>query len=398
MTRMWAVAGDATSSGGQVITGSPFTDIDGKPVARVNDKATCPTHKGTFPIVDGDPTTIIDGEAVALHGSSLSCGCKVIAAQQVRVFLDPATGRDSGMSDSAAGMGVAAAIRAIAETSEALAFDEQIRFVGPTGVPLANVGYRLHLADGTTTAGVTDADGRTERVVTAHPVAFDSAALLPPLGAQGCCAGANLPSQHVPVALNGAATNPSSVGNSTHQVATKAEDRGLTAGEVAMLRQVFGSSIDYGAVKLHNHGYWMLFGFQPDDTATAPNGQIYMPADLFSPDFSGEPDERKRLLVHEMTHVWQYQLGYPVKRVRAPRPGMSYRYALAAGKQFCDYNMEAQGNILADYYLLKFANAQLSMYEMRYRRHQNVLPLYEGTLARFLANPADESNLPKVTE
>ena len=81
MTRMWAVAGDATSSGGQVITGSPFTDIDGKPVARVNDKATCPTHKGTFPIVDGDPTTIIDGEAVALHGSSLSCGCKVIAAQ-----------------------------------------------------------------------------------------------------------------------------------------------------------------------------------------------------------------------------------------------------------------------------------------------------------------------------
>ena len=161
---------------------------------------------------------------------------------------------------------------------------------------------------------------------------------------------------------------------------------------------MFGSSIDYGAVKLHNHGYWMLFGFQPDDTATAPNGQIYMPADLFSPDFSGEPDERKRLLVHEMTHVWQYQLGYPVKRVRAPRPGMSYRYALAAGKQFCDYNMEAQGNILADYYLLKFANAQLSMYEMRYRRHQNVLPLYEGTLARFLAHPADESNLPKVTE
>lgn len=76
MTRMWAVVGDATSSGGQVITGSPFTDIDGKPVARVNDKATCPTHKGTFPIIDGDPTTIIDGEAVALHGSSLACGCQ----------------------------------------------------------------------------------------------------------------------------------------------------------------------------------------------------------------------------------------------------------------------------------------------------------------------------------
>ena len=398
MTRMWAVAGDATSSGGQVITGSPFTDIDGKPVARVNDKATCPTHKGTFPIVDGDPTTIIDGEAVALHGSSLSCGCKVIAAQQVRVFLDPATGRDSGMSDSAAGMGVAATIRAIAETSEALAFDEQIRFVGPTGVPLANVGYRLHLADGTTTAGVTDADGRTERVVTAHPVAFDSAALLPPLGAQGCCAGANLPSQHVPVALNGAATNPSSVGNSTHQVATKAEDRGLTAGEVAMLRQVFGSSIDYGAVKLHNHGYWMLFGFQPDDTATAPNGEIYLPAELFKADFSLEMDVHKRLLVHEMTHVWQYQLGYPVKRVRTPRPRMSYAYTLTAGRHLCDYNMEAQGNILADYFLVKFRNAQSEVYEARYARFPNALPLYENALGPFIADPKDASNLPKVTE
>lgn len=84
MTRMWAVVGDATSSGGQVITGSPFTDIDGKPVARVNDKASCPKHQGTFPIVDGDPTTIIDGEAVALHGSSLACGCKVLAVQQMR--------------------------------------------------------------------------------------------------------------------------------------------------------------------------------------------------------------------------------------------------------------------------------------------------------------------------
>lgn len=65
MSRMWVVLGDSTSSGGSVVSGSPFTDIDGKPVARVNDKATCPQHKGTFPIVDGDPTTIIDGQPVA---------------------------------------------------------------------------------------------------------------------------------------------------------------------------------------------------------------------------------------------------------------------------------------------------------------------------------------------
>ena len=399
MTRMWAVVGDATSSGGQVVSGSPFTDIDGKPVARINDQATCPTHKGTFPIVDGDATTIIDGEAVALHGSSLACGCKVVAVQQLRVFLD--AGRGGGGGSSGASEGTSGAMAVVVAKAGAAApptFDEQIRFVGPSGAPLSNLGYRLHLADGTTAEGVTDADGRTVRVATGQAVAFDSAELLPPAGAHGCCAGAALPAQRVPVALNGAATNASAIGSSTHQVATKAEDRDLTSGEIAMLRQVFGSSVDYDSVKLHNHGYWMLFGFQPDDTATAPNGEIYLPAGLFKPDFSLEMDVHKRLLVHEMTHVWQYQLGYPVKRVRAPRPSMSYAYTLAAGRQLCDYNMEAQGNILADYFLVKFRNAQNEVYEARYARYPNVLRLYESVLAPFIANPAETSNLPKVTE
>ena len=92
MTRMWIVVGDSTSSGGQVVTGSAFTDIDGKPVARVTDQATCPAHSGTFPIVDGDTTTLVDGQPVALHGSKLACGCAVLAVQQVRVALQPAAG------------------------------------------------------------------------------------------------------------------------------------------------------------------------------------------------------------------------------------------------------------------------------------------------------------------
>jgi len=87
MTRMWAVEGDSTTSGGRVVTGSPFTDIDGFPVARIGDSATCPKHNGTFPIVDGDPTTIIDGQPVALHGSRLACGCGILAVRQTRVHL-----------------------------------------------------------------------------------------------------------------------------------------------------------------------------------------------------------------------------------------------------------------------------------------------------------------------
>lgn len=94
MSRMWIVQGDVTSSGGRLITSSPFTDIDGKGVGRFSDKATCPLHKGTFPIVGGcDPTTIIDGQPVALHGAELACGCKMLATQQMRVFVDDGGGR-----------------------------------------------------------------------------------------------------------------------------------------------------------------------------------------------------------------------------------------------------------------------------------------------------------------
>lgn len=96
MDRNWIVLGDPTSSGGSVVTGSPFTDIDGIPVARVTDQATCPRHKGAFPIVDGDSTMIVDGQPVALHGSSLACGCKVLSANQARVFVSQGPGAGTG--------------------------------------------------------------------------------------------------------------------------------------------------------------------------------------------------------------------------------------------------------------------------------------------------------------
>lgn len=86
--RMLIVVGDRTSSGGRVITGSPFTDIEGKPLARINDYATCPAHGGAFPIVSGDTTLIIDGQPVAREGDRLACGCSLTAGQQHLVHVD----------------------------------------------------------------------------------------------------------------------------------------------------------------------------------------------------------------------------------------------------------------------------------------------------------------------
>jgi len=110
----------------------------------------------------------------------------------------------------------------------------------------------------------------------------------------------------------------------------------------------------------------------------------------YKPDYSQEDASYRHWFIHEMTHVWQYQLGYPVKRVGMSRP--HYDYILEASKSFSDYNMEQQGDIIADYFYMKIlrqANAcKMSQYNRSY------LPMYEKILGVFLANPKDKSNLP----
>lgn len=178
MTKAWIVQGDPTSSGGSVITGSSFTDIDGIPVARIGDQATCPRHKGAFPIVDGDSTMIVDGQPVALHGSSLACGCKVLSARQVRVFIEAGTSAAAATSTapaasalaSATAATAAAAVATEAATAAATARSHEGGFVlrsSLTGKPLANRNYRILHADGACETGTTNADGAT------HVVASD---------------------------------------------------------------------------------------------------------------------------------------------------------------------------------------------------------------------------------
>ncbi|WP_313243842.1 PAAR domain-containing protein [Stenotrophomonas rhizophila] len=85
MSIAWVVVGDATSGGGEVITGSASTRIDGHAVALVGDKASCPTHGGVSTIVSGDPARRIAGRSVARHMDPLDCGCRLIAGVQSRV-------------------------------------------------------------------------------------------------------------------------------------------------------------------------------------------------------------------------------------------------------------------------------------------------------------------------
>jgi hypothetical protein len=167
--------------------------------------------------------------------------------------------------------------------------------------------------------------------------------------------------------------------------------RVLTAGETAMAALLFGDAIDYRKVRIFNRRY-LPFGLQPRNCAMTPNGAIYFHKSCCLLDFSTGSADARHWFMHEMVHVWQHQLGYPVRLRGAVRIGLSYRYELAPDKTLADFNMEAQGDLLADYFALKFLHAPGVLRQPRYA---NSLALYEQVLSHFLAHPASRSNLPR---
>ena len=165
--------------------------------------------------------------------------------------------------------------------------------------------------------------------------------------------------------------------------------RCLTAGEIRMASLLFGGAIDPARVRVHNRRYLPLV--QPRNCAMTPNGSIYFHPSCFLPDYTAGDPHTIHWFMHEMVHVWQHQLGYPVKLRGAIRIGLSYHYELRPDALLSDYNMEAQGDLLADYFALKFMrNPRV----MRQRRYADRLDLYEQVLAGFLADPGNRANLP----
>jgi hypothetical protein len=165
--------------------------------------------------------------------------------------------------------------------------------------------------------------------------------------------------------------------------------RPLTKGETAMAARLFGESIDYGRVRIHARRY---MPFQPQNCCMTPNGSMYFHRSRFLPDYTRGDPPVIHWFIHEMVHVWQHQLGYAVRLRGAVRIGLSYGYDLTPGKTLADFNMEAQGDLLADYFALKHLRSSKAM---RQKRYADSLPLYEEVLAGFLADPGNMANLPR---
>lgn len=156
-----------------------------------------------------------------------------------------------------------------------------------------------------------------------------------------------------------------------------------------MAAKLFRDAIDYQRVRIHGRRY---MPFQPTNCAMTPNGHLYFHASCFLHDYAEASVTNQHWFMHEMAHVWQHQLGYGVRSRGALRLGLSYAYELAPGKTLADFNMEAQGDLLADYFALRHLGSAAAMRQPHYGAS---LALFEQVLARFLADPADPASLPR---
>lgn len=189
--------------------------------------------------------------------------------------------------------------------------------------------------------------------------------------------------------------------------------RALTNGEIKMCQQIFKNSIDYSKVLLHRG----ILGFESEFGIT-PNGEIFFPVSEYDAiqDFSNIKisGESKCFFIHEMTHVWQYQMGivswyHGIKHAcKLDYSSEEYSNDLKTkklkgyvtdilgkdkGKRFNEFNMEQQAELIEMWFdagWLKNTNPNRNHHIQSIKLSKDVGKILRG----FLINPLDKSQLP----
>lgn len=136
-------------------------------------------------------------------------------------------------------------------------------------------------------------------------------------------------------------------------------NRVMTQWEIREARRVFGDAIDYSVVTVSEGSLEAHIGTIGGYARVVGNTMYFPPG----------TSSNMALMIHELTHVWQYQtIGWQYAPlailVHASPWSEGYNYsepgktpaqslidARARGKRLQDYNMEQQGDIVRDYYI-----------------------------------------------
>jgi hypothetical protein len=130
--------------------------------------------------------------------------------------------------------------------------------------------------------------------------------------------------------------------------------RRITAGEIALLRPLFGTTLPYGELTVTQN--------DPElggrDNSITPGTVPWLAKSIYRADFSavGTPREDVWIFIHEMVHVWQAfrvggNFGEAVKLWwKYDEYEDSYYYDLSHSRDLLKYNMEQQASIVPDYW------------------------------------------------
>jgi hypothetical protein len=145
--------------------------------------------------------------------------------------------------------------------------------------------------------------------------------------------------------------------------------RALLHSERAVVEAIFGNSVDYGRVRI-------IIGDIAARTTAGNN--IRLPANFSI----AQHEEDKQLLVHEMTHVWQFQhngAGYITTSLlqqlsagatRGSR-NFAYDYRIGPRNSFFEYAPEQQASIVENYYAMLQDQPRLTTPDAATRRFRS---------------------------
>ncbi len=126
----------------------------------------------------------------------------------------------------------------------------------------------------------------------------------------------------------------------------KYKTRPLSEKEISTAKEVFGNAINYERVRIDEGSY------------IGPKQKHFCYVSFYLINSWGPMQEST--LIHELVHVWQYEkfgAVYMARALRAQRTPMGYNYggleALRKGNKLTAFNMEQQGDIIADYFRIK---------------------------------------------
>jgi len=130
----------------------------------------------------------------------------------------------------------------------------------------------------------------------------------------------------------------------------KYPSRPLTQEEIALAQTVFGNTIDYEPVRLDERAHMgpRFYHF------------CYVSFNIINSWQTMHP----HILIHELVHIWQYQRFGAIYMIRAliAHTHCGYDYGgvrvlkerRKKGENLLDFNLEQQGDIVTDYFLLKY--------------------------------------------